>query len=150
MSELSINLKWDLSSKNFTPGSYSVDHEISINDNLILPSTSAPEYGGNKDYLNPEQGLAAAMSSCHMMTFLALAAKMKWPVINYTDKAIAFLGKNSKGKMSVTKIELNPKITFKDDFKISHDEMLKMQDRSHRYCFIANTLSEEVKVIINI
>ena len=150
MSELSINLKWDLLDQDFSPGSYSVDHIITVNNDLSLPGSSAPDYGGNENNLNPEQGLAAAMSSCHMMTFLALAAKIKWPVINYSDKAIAFLGKNSKGKMSVTKIELNPKITFKDNFEVSHDEMKKMQDRSHRYCFIANTLSEEVKIIINI
>ena len=47
-------------------------------------------------------------------------------------------------------MELNPKITFKDNFEVSHDEMLNMQDRAHRYCFVANTLSEEVEVKINI
>jgi len=58
------------------------------------------------------------------------------------------LGKNSKGKMSVKKIELNPKIYFKEDFTVSESEMIKMQDRSHRYCFIANSLSEEVEILI--
>tara|TARA_B100000676_G_C17799531_1_gene691428 strand:+ start:11 stop:265 length:255 start_codon:yes stop_codon:yes gene_type:complete len=84
-----------------------------------------------------------------MMTFLALAAKMKWPVITYKDKVVAYLGKNSKGKMSVNKIELNPKITFATNFSVSNKEMKTMQDRSHRYCFIANSLSEEVEIIIN-
>ena len=84
-----------------------------------------------------------------MMTFLALAAKMKWPVLAYEDNAIAYLGKNSKGKMSVNKIELNPKITFEKNFQVSNEEMLKMQDRSHRYCFIANSLSDEVEISIN-
>ena len=150
MSELSINLNWDLSDKDFIPGVYSADHIITINNEISIPSSSAPEYGGNKNKLNPEQGLVAAMSSCHMMTFLALAAKMKWPVLNYSDKAIASIGKNSKGQMSVIKIELNPKVIFKNNYEVSHDEMVKMQDRSHRYCFIANTLSEEVEFIVNI
>ena len=150
MSELSINLNWDLSGKDFILGVYSADHIITINNEISIPSSSAPEYGGNKNKLNPEQGLVAAMSSCHMMTFLALAAKMKWPVLNYSDKAIASIGKNSKGQMSVIKIELNPKVVFKNNYEVSHDEMVKMQDRSHRYCFIANTLSEEVEFIVNI
>ena len=47
-----------------------------------------------------------------MMTFLALAAKMNWPVISYKDHAVATLGKNSKGKMSVKRIELSPKVVF--------------------------------------
>ena len=74
---------------------------------------------------------------------------MKWPVLNYSDKAIAFLGKNLKGKMSITKIELRPKITFKENFRVSHDQMSEIQDISYRYCFVANTISEEVKVQIN-
>ena len=84
-----------------------------------------------------------------MMTFLALAAKMKWPVISYKDNAIATLGKNSKGLMSVTEIKLNPKIQFSGGFSVNNSEMRKMQDRAHRYCFISNSLSNEVKVLVN-
>ena len=58
-------------------------------------------------------------------------------------------GKNSKEKMSVTKIELNPKVAFSDKFKVETNEYRKVQDRAHRYCFIANSLSDEVKVLIN-
>ena len=84
-----------------------------------------------------------------MMTFLALAAKMKWPVKNYKDKAISYLGKNNEGRMYVNKIELNPQIIFDNDFTISDDEMHKMKERSHKYCFIANSLSKDVEIKIN-
>ena len=84
-----------------------------------------------------------------MMTFLALAAKMNWPVSEYSDNAIATLGKNSNGKMSVTNIELNPKIAFSEKFTVDENKMKEVQDRAHRYCFIANSLSDEVKVKIN-
>ena len=117
---------------------------------IFFNAGSAPEYGGKENELNPEQSLAAAISSCHMMTFLALAAKMRWPVKSYKDNAHAFLGKNSKGKMCVNKIELNPIIEFNNDFSVSKEEMDKMQDRSHRYCFVANSLSDEVEIKINI
>ena len=148
MSDLSISLEWFLQENELKPDTFSKNHKIIINNN-IFNAGSAPEYGGKDNELNPEQSLAAAMSSCHMMTFLALAAKMKWPVITYKDKAVAYLGKNSKGKMSVNKIELNPKITFATNFSVSNKEMKTMQDRSHRYCFIANSLSSEVQVKIN-
>ena len=59
------------------------------------------------------------------------------------------LGKNSKGKMSVTRLELSPKVSFSDKFTVDPNEMKKVQDRAHRYCFIANSLSDEVKVLIN-
>ena len=85
-----------------------------------------------------------------MMTFLALAAKIKWPLSSYDDHAIAHLGKNSKGQMIVNQIDLNPKVSFDNGFEISEEEMAKMHDRAHRYCFIANTLDKAVEVNINI
>ena len=149
MSDLSISLEWVLQENELKPDTFSKNHKIIINNN-IFNAGSAPEYGGKDNELNPEQSLAAAMSSCHMMTFLALASKMRWPVKSYKDIAHAFLGKNSKGKMCIIKIELNPIIEFDNDFVVSKEEMDKMQDRSHRYCFIANSLSEEVEIKINI
>ena len=149
MSELSINLEWNLQEEELKPDIFSKNHKIVINDN-VFKAGSAPEYGGKENEINPEQSLAAAISSCHMMTFLTLAAKMRWPVKSYQDKAYAFLGKNSKGKMCVNKIELNPNIIFDSDFAVSKEEMNKMQDRSHRYCFVANSLSEDVEIKINI
>ena len=126
-----------------------MQHQIIFTPNIKITGDSAPDWRGNELNSNPEQTLAASLSSCHMMTFLALAAKMSWPVLSYNDNAIATLGKNSKGQMSVTKLELNPIVKFSDKFSVNPDEMKKVQDRAHRYCFIANSLSEEVKVLIN-
>ena len=149
MSKISIDLSWKLGDGKMTPGNYSNQHQITFTPNIKITGDSAPDWRGNELNSNPEQTLAASLSSCHMMTFLALAAKMNWPVLSYTDNAIATLGKNSKGLMSVTKLELNPLVTFSDKFRVNPDEMKKMQDRAHRYCFIANSLSKEVKVLVN-
>ena len=115
-----------------------------------MTADAAPDWGGDIANTNPEQALAASISSCHMMTFLALASKAKWPVSSYEDKAEAFLGKNSKGQMAVIKIRLNPSVQFSDGFTVSEQEMNEMHDRSHRYCFIANSLSEEVEFEVNL
>ena len=149
MSDLSISLEWNLQEEELKPDVFSKNHKIEINDNFFNAG-SAPEYGGRENEINPEQSLAAAISSCHMMTFLALASKMRWPVKSYKDKAHAFLGKNTKGKMCVNKIELNPQIIFDKDFSVSKEDMDKMQDRSHGYCFVANSLSDDVEIKINI
>ncbi len=149
MSKISIDLIWKLDDGNMSPGKYSNQHEIVFTPNVKIKADSAPDWRGNELNSNPEQTLAASLSSCHMMTFLALAAKMSWPVTSYTDNAVATLGKNSKGLMSVIKLELNPKVKFSDGFSVEPDEMKKLQDRAHRYCFIANSLSDEVKVSIN-
>ena len=145
----SIEIIWDLGDQELSPGKYLTDHKVILNENITIDGGSSPDYGGSVSNINPEQKLAAAISSCFMMTFLALAAKMKWPVKNYKDKAISYLGKNNEGRMYVNKIELNPQIIFDNDFTISDDEMHKMKERSHKYCFIANSLSKDVEIKIN-
>ena len=150
MSELSIQLKWQLGEGELVQGKYSNCHEITYNDQFRMTADAAPDWGGDIANTNPEQALAASISSCHMMTFLALASKAKWQVSSYEDKAEAFLGKNSKGQMTVIKIRLNPSVQFSDGFTVSEQEMNKMHDRSHRYCFIANSLSEEVEFEVSL
>ena len=150
MSELSIQLKWQLGEGELVQGKYSNSHEITYNDQFKLTADAAPDSGGDIANTNPEQALAASISSCHMMTFLALASKAKWQVSSYEDKAEAFLGKNSKGQMAVIKIRLNPSVQFSDGFTVSEQEMNEMHDRSHRYCFIANSLSEEVEFEVSL
>ena len=145
----SIELEWKLGNNKLEFGKYLTDHKVILNENVSIEAGSSPDYGGSDKNINPEQKLAAAVSSCFMMTFLALAAKMKWPVINYKDKAISYLGKNKEGRMFVNKIQLNPEIIFSKDFKVSSDEILKMKERSHKYCFIANSLSRDVEIEIN-
>ena len=83
-----------------------------------------------------------------MMTFLALAAKAVWPVVSYHDYAEAHLGKNPKGQMSVTRIDLHPVLRFDKGLALKDEDLAQMQDRAHRHCFIANTLAESVEINI--
>ncbi|WP_447974263.1 OsmC family protein [Nitrospira sp. Kam-Ns4a] len=62
--------------------------------------------------MNPEDALVAALSSCHMLTFLAVAAKRKFVVDRHSDQAMGFLEKNQQGKLAVTRVILHPKVVF--------------------------------------
>jgi organic hydroperoxide reductase OsmC/OhrA len=148
MSDLSIQLHWQRTGPDPRPGKYSNVHTVQFNGSNDLQVDSAPDWGGDPSNTNPEQALASALSSCHLMTFLALAAKAGWPVASYHDHAVAHLGKNPKGKMSVTRIDLHPVVRFDTGFSIEKEELDEMMDRAHRYCFIANTLAESVEINI--
>lgn len=148
MSDLAIALHWHRATPALQTGTYSNEHTVQYNNRYDLLVDSAPDWGGNPDNTNPEQALASALSSCHMMTFLALAAKAGWPVASYHDYAEAHLGKNPKGQMSVTRIDLHPVVRFDTGFVVSAEELEQMQDRAHRYCFIANTLADSVETNI--
>jgi organic hydroperoxide reductase OsmC/OhrA len=149
MNALSIKLQWQRQEPALKTGEYSCAHHLEYNEHHSMTADAAPDWGGDVKNTNPEQALAAAMSSCHMMTFLALAAKAKWPVRSYTDLAEAHLGKNPKGQMSISRIDLNPVVEFDEGFDISDIELKKMQERAHRYCFVANTLADSVEFNIN-
>jgi organic hydroperoxide reductase OsmC/OhrA len=148
MSDLSIELHWHRAEPGLLPGKYSAEHIVRYNNSYEVQADAAPDWGGKAENTNPEQALASALSSCHMMTFLALAAKANWPVASYHDHAVAHLGKNPKGQMSVTRIDLHPVVRFDTGFTVQEKQLEEMQDRAHRYCFIANTLAETVEINI--
>ena len=148
MSDLAIDLHWQRNEALLETGKYSAEHTVQYNNHYEVLVDAAPDWGGKPENTNPEQALASALSSCHMMTFLALAAKAEWPVASYYDFAEAHLGKNAKGQMSVTRIDLHPVVRFDTGFTIEATELAKMQDRAHRYCFIANSLADSVEINI--
>jgi organic hydroperoxide reductase OsmC/OhrA len=148
MSDLSIQLQWQREEPDLQPGRYSNAHTVRFNGDHDLQVDAAPDWGGDPSSTNPEQALASALSSCHMMTFLALAARAKWPVASYQDHAVAHLGKNPKGQMSVTRIDLRPVVRFDTGFTVGEQKLEEMQHRAHRYCFIANALADSVQINI--
>lgn len=148
MSDLAIELHWERDEPELKTGKYSNAHTVKYNDMYDLTADSAPDWGGDPANTNPEQALAAGLSSCHMMTFLALAAKAGWPVASYRDYAEAHLGKNPRGQMSVTRIDLHPVVRFDSGFSVDDAKLAEMQERAHRYCFIANTLADSVEINI--
>ncbi|WP_296763252.1 OsmC family protein [Sediminimonas sp.] len=148
MSALAIELHWQRAEPALQTGKYSNAHTVQYNGTHDVQVDAAPDWGGDPDHTNPEQALAAALSSCHMMTFLALCAKARWPVASYHDYAEAHLGKNARGQMSVTRIALHPVVRFDTGFAVDAAELEQMQHRAHRYCFVANTLDDSVEVNI--
>lgn len=148
MSELSINLNWERAEPELQAGKYSNAHTVQYNDGNRVEADAAPDWGGDPANTNPEQALAASLSSCHMMTFLALAAKAGWPVAGYQDHATAHLGKNSQGRMAVRRVDLRPVVRFDTGFEVDADKLEQMQHRAHRYCFIANSLADSVEINI--
>jgi peroxiredoxin-like protein len=144
MSSFKVAVKWK---NTFTRESYVRDFTVYLSGNQQLQSSSAPEYSGNENMTNPEELLASALASCHMLTFLAICSKSGHLVESYEDNAVATLDKNAEGKMAVTEITLHPKIIFTGD-KIPDSEKIKsFHDKAHHNCFIANSIKCHVEVV---
>lgn len=146
MSEHKAKVVWSRNGKDFTYKTYSRDHVWVANGNEI-PASATPAYLGNPNRVDPEAALVAALSSCHMLTFLALAANKGFVVESYEDAAVGHLEKNAAGKMAITRVELHPRIAFGGAKQPSQPDLDALHEKAHKECFIANSVTTEVKVI---
>ena len=95
---------------------------------------------------DPEEAFVAALSSCHMLTFLAIAATRRLTVDSYQDDAVGTLEKNDKGRLAMTRVVLRPRVVFGAESTPSADELQKMHQKAHAGCFIANSVTSDVVV----
>ena len=146
MAEHKITLEWKRETESFTYDSYNRDHVWIFEGGARVPASAAPVYRGNPAQVNPEDALVAALSSCHMLTFLAVAAKKKFVVDRYSDHAVGFLEKNAKGKLAVTRVILRPKTVFGGATQPTPEELTSLHEEAHNGCFIANSVTTDVTV----
>ena len=108
MSEHRVSVKWARNSTDFGYKNYNRDHVWRFDSGVEVPASAAPAYLGNPQRVDPEAAFVAALSSCHMLTFLALASNKGFVVDSYEDNAVGHLEKNANGKLAITHVELHP------------------------------------------
>lgn len=140
-----VDLNWKRS-KDFTYDHFNRNHTLMFSGQQYLNNSSAPEYLGNGDMANPEELLASALASCHMLTFLAVASKSGYIVDTYNDQAVATLDKNEEGKLAITVIDLKPIVEFSGEKTPSDDQLKSLHEKAHRNCFIANSIRSKVNI----
>ena len=148
MSEHSVNIAWQRKGIDFGYKSYSRAHLWKFQNGLEVEASAAPPYYGDAERIDPEEAFVAALSSCHMLTFLAVCAVRGLTVDDYQDRAVGYLEKNAEGKMVVNRVDLHPKVRFGENISVSDEELAELHERSHRDCFIANSVKTVVKTMI--
>jgi organic hydroperoxide reductase OsmC/OhrA len=147
MGEHRIALSWEKGDAPFTYDAYPRNHTVSYkNGQEIVIASASPPYKGDGSKMDPEDMLVAALSSCHMLSFLAIAAKKRLTVHSYEDDAVGFLENDSSdgkgGKLWMTRVVLRPKVAIDTDAEtLSHIHHL-----AHEACFIANSVKTNVTV----
>jgi len=142
MSEHKISLNWRKQG-DFSHEGFERQHQVMVSDQTInMAGANTP------GFVDPEQGLTFSLASCHMLTFLALAAKKRLVVAEYTDEAVGVLGQNQDGKSFVERIILRPNVVFEGKAP-EHSALLKMHDKAHEHCFIANSVLSKVEIEVS-
>jgi organic hydroperoxide reductase OsmC/OhrA len=134
----------------FTDQRYSRAHEWSFDGGITVPASSSPlsvrlPYSA-AEAVDPEEALVAALASCHMLTFLYVAAKQGFVVDDYADDAVGEMSKNERGKFWVSKVTLAPQITFSGEKRPSPEQLNELHHLAHEECYIANSVKSEVVV----
>jgi organic hydroperoxide reductase OsmC/OhrA len=146
MSEHRVQTIWQRTSAEFTYASYNRDYQWRFKDAVAVEASASPQYKGNPERPDPEDAFVAALSSCHMLSFLAVAAKRGFVVDRYEDSAVGFLEKNAQGRLAITRVELNPRIVFAGERQPDAESLRRLHDEAHHACFIANSVHTEVSV----
>ena len=145
MSEHVVDLTWTRGEHEFSYETYSRDHEWRFDGGATVAASANPAYLGSEQPVDPEEAFVAAISSCHMLTFLAIAAKKRLVVDSYLDHAVGVMAKNEAGRMAITQVTLHPKIVF-DGETPDAEALERMHHRAHQECFIANSVATEITV----
>lgn len=145
MSEHKATIEWTRTSPDFQYKTYNRAHLWRFEGGPDVPASAAPAYLGEPGRVDPEEAFVAALSSCHMLTFLAVAAKRKLVVDRYVDHAVGHMEKNAEGKLAVTRVLLRPEVTFSGE-QPGAEVLAALHHDAHEHCFIASSVRTEVRV----
>src|SRR5580658_4177137 len=150
MAEHKATIEWKNNGPDFLKGRYSREHTWTFDGGLTVPASSSPSVVpvpmSNPANVDPEEAFVAAVSSCHMLTFLFLASQAQFQIDSYEDDAVGVMTKNEKGVPWVSAITLHPKITYNGAKQPTAAELEALHHKAHEQCFIAASIKTQVTV----
>ncbi|HVE08161.1 MAG TPA: OsmC family protein [Paraburkholderia sp.] len=143
-------VEWTTDGGKFTDNRYSRRHQWHFDGGAVVPASSSPhvvrEPFSDPTGVDPEEAYVAALSSCHMLWFLSLAAEEGYVVRAYRDAAEGTMQNNEAGREVVAHVLLKPAVTFGGD-KVPNDQVLAhLHHRAHEACYLANSVKTVIEV----
>lgn len=149
MAEYVATIEWSRGDQPFLDQKYSRVHDWRFDGGAVVKGspapTSVPAPMSDPSAVDPEEALVAAVSSCHMLFFLAFAAKAGFVVDRYRDDAVGTMGRDERGRMAITQVVLRPDIAFSGTGP-DKAALADLHHHAHDHCYIANSIRGEVRV----
>ncbi|WP_374010672.1 OsmC family protein [Leifsonia sp. LS-T14] len=136
-----IDLQWTGNRGTGTSGykDYGRDHVVSAPDKQPIEGSADRVFFGDRDRWNPEELLLAALSQCHLLSYLAEAARAGVVVVGYTDAATGTMEQTGNGGGHFTEVTLRPRVTIADP---SQKELAaSLHGPASEKCFIAASVN---------
>jgi organic hydroperoxide reductase OsmC/OhrA len=136
VSEYTAEVIWERDpTQDFLGNRYSRRHLLRFDGGIEVAGSSAPSSVplpmSEANAVDPEEAFVASLSSCHMLWFLASAAKRGFVVDRYRDAAVGVMAKNGQGKWAMTRVTLRPGVTFSGEHQPSRVELEQLHHKSH-------------------
>ena len=148
MAEHFATIEWRRDGAGFVDDNYSRAHSWSFDGGLTVPASPSPHIVpvpmSEPANVDPEEAFVASISSCHMLFFLSICANKGIVVDSYIDQAVGYLQKNEDRRLAVTRVVLRPNATYSGGKIPTREQLEKIHHRSHRMCFIANSVKTEI------
>ena len=141
---------WQRGNQLFTDKRYSRSHLLRFDGGTEVAGSSSP-HSVPPPYsveaaIDPEEALVSAVSSCHMLWFLGIAAQRGHVIDSYHDQAEGVMTPNERGRLAISKVTLRPLIVFSGSSLPTHEEIDAMHHEAHESCNIANSIRGEVVI----
>ncbi len=148
MAEYTATVTWARGADEmFSDNRYSRGHEWSFDGGARFRASSSPHVVprfSDPAGVDPEEAFIASLSSCHMLTFLYLAARARHVIDRYEDTALGVMEKNAEGRMWVARVILRPAITWGSP-RPDAGALAALHHAAHDECFIANSVRTDVR-----
>ncbi len=149
MTRYSATVAWEQTGDRFTDNGYSRSHVWRFDGGAEIAASASPHVVppplSDMAAVDPEEAFVAALSSCHMLFFLSIAAKRGFVVERYEDTAEGVMEEDDRGKTAITRVVLRPDVRYAGR-KPSEEERSAMHHDAHEKCFIANSVHTDVRV----
>ena len=149
MSEYQATIDWRADGAAFTDNRYSRGHRWLFDGDVEVPASSSPRVVpvplSVVKAVDPEEAFVASLASCHMLWFLSIAAERGYRVDSYRDTAVGVLGKDTDGKVAITRVTLRPQAKFTGDVVPDSQTLHAMHTAAHDRCFIAASVKSQVR-----
>lgn len=150
MASYTAVVEWTLGEgEDFARGRYSRAHTLSFDGGVTVPASASPRVVPKPwsvdAAVDPEELLVAALSNCHMLTFLDLARRAGFVVAAYRDAAQGVMAKDERGRIALTQVTLRPDIRWQGPAPDAA-ALADLNHRAHEACFIANSVRTEIVI----
>lgn len=149
MAVYTADISWTLrQGEDFPHGRYSRAHQVDFDGGITLPASASPHVVGKwaeTAAVDPEEMLVAALSSCHMLSFLHVARLAGFTALSYRDHAEGVMGEIVPGRLAVTEVVLHPQIEWEGAVPDA-EKLDALHHAAHEACYIANSVRTEVSV----